>query len=353
MRLNVSDWKRTTTEAVDPKVWCYFEGGADTEWTLGENRRAFARWSFRPRVLVDVAEVTAATTLLGTPVSTPFVVGPIAYQSLLHADGESAVARACSAVGAAMCVSTFTSFTHSEIAAAAPGVVQWCQLYVFKDDAQTLAHLADAVEAGCTAVVLTVDTPVLGRRERDLRLGFGVPDSLPLPYARHALRPGDENPLQQQDLLSSSVTWRDIERFAAHTRLPVLVKGIVTREDALLAVEHGAAGIVVSNHGGRQLDGAPATLDALPEVVAAVEGRIPVLLDGGVRHGLDILKALALGAVGVLGGRAPIYGLAAGGEDGVRAVLELLRDELERGLALLGCTRPDEVSRSHVAPASL
>jgi 4-hydroxymandelate oxidase len=353
VKLNVGDWERAAAEAVDPNVWCYFEGGADTEWTLGENRRAFARWRFRPRVLVDVAEVTAATTLLGAPVSMPFVVGPIAYQSLLHPEGERAVARACAATGTVMCVSTFTSFTHTELAEAAPTLVQWCQLYVFKDDARTFAHLDDAVDAGCAAVVLTADTPVLGRRERDLRLGFVVPDALPLPYARHSLRPGDANPLAQQGLLASSVTWRDIERYSSHTRLPVLVKGIVTREDAVLAVEHGAAAIVVSNHGGRQLDGAPAALDALPEVVEAVDGRIPVLLDGGVRHGLDILKALALGAAGVIGGRAPIYGLAAGGEDGVRAVLELLRDELGRGLALLGCTRPDDVTRSHVAPTSL
>jgi isopentenyl diphosphate isomerase/L-lactate dehydrogenase-like FMN-dependent dehydrogenase len=353
MRINVADWERAAAEATDPTVWSYFEGGADTEWTLAENRRAYARWRFRPRVLVDVDEATTATALLGSHLSVPFVVGPIAYQSLLHPDGERATARACAAAGAAMCVSTFTSVRHGELAETAPGLVQWAQLYVLRDDAKTLEHLDEAVDAGCKAIVLTADTPVLGRRERDLRLRFKVPETLPLPYTRHSLRPGDDNPQAQQDFLSSSVTWRDIERYASHTKLPVLVKGIVTREDALLAVEHGAGGIVVSNHGGRQLDGAPATLDVLPEVVEAVDERVPVLLDGGIRHGLDILKAVALGAAGVIGGRAPIYGLAAGGEDGVRAVLEILRDELERGLKLLGCTRPEEVTRSHIAPASL
>jgi isopentenyl diphosphate isomerase/L-lactate dehydrogenase-like FMN-dependent dehydrogenase len=184
-----------------------------------------------------------------------------------------------------------------------------------------------------------------------MRLGFEVPPELPLPYMRAAIGHDPGSPAAQFSVLSPSLTWRDLERIASHTSLPVVLKGIVTREDALLAVEHGAAAIIVSNHGGRQLDGAPATLDALPEVVEAVEGRIPVLLDGGIRRGTDVLKALALGATAVLAGRAPIFGLAVAGEAGVRDVLELLREEIRLGLALLGCASPAAVTRSHVARA--
>jgi len=347
--LSVHDFERLAAERVDPQIWCYFEGGAGDEWTLRENRAAYERWRFRPRVLVDVGEITTATTVLGTEVSMPFLVAPIAYQRLLDPEGERATARAAAAAGTIMCVSTFTTCTHAEIAAAAPGLVQWAQLYVLRDDGLTLWHLDEAVAAGCTAVVLTVDTPVLGRRERDLRMEFELPQELPLPYVREVLGEGNDTPASHTPFFSPSVTWRDVERFATHTNLPMLVKGIATREDALLACEHGAAGVVVSNHGGRQLDGAPATLDALPEVVEAVEGRVPVLLDGGIRRGADVLKALALGATATMGGRAPTFGLAVSGEQGVRDVLELIRLEIETGLALLGCTRPAEVGRSHIS----
>src|SRR5579884_1297729 len=279
--LSVHDYERLAAERVAPEVWCYYEGGAGDEVTLRENRAAYGRWRFRPRVLVDVGEVTTKTTVLGTEVSMPFLVSPLAYQQLLDPDGEKATARAVAAAGTVMGVSTFTCFTHTEIAAAAPGLVQWAQLYVLRDDGVTRSHLDEARDAGCTAILLTVDTPFLGRRERDERLGFTLPPELPLPYVRAALASDAADPRAQFSILSPSVTWRDIERVASYTNLPVLLKGVVTHEDATLACEHGAAGIVVSNHGGRQLDGAPATLDALPEVVDAVAGRIPVLIDGG------------------------------------------------------------------------
>jgi len=195
--------------------------------------------------------------------------------------------------------------------------------------------------------VLTVDTPVLGRRERDVRLGFELPADLPLPYMK-GKDASVAMSFAEQFQMSPSVTWRDLEWIAAESGLPVVLKGIVTREDAVLAVEHGAAAIVVSNHGGRQLDGAPATLDALPEVVEAVAGRCEVYVDGGIRRGADVLKALALGAQATLVGRAAACGLAVGGEAGVRAVLDILRDEIELGLALLGCTTPAEVTRGHI-----
>jgi isopentenyl diphosphate isomerase/L-lactate dehydrogenase-like FMN-dependent dehydrogenase len=351
--LNVWDWERLARERVDPRLWTYFEGGAGDEVTLRDNVAAFQRLRFRPRVLVDVDHVTTEVELFGDRLSSPIVVAPIAYLQLLDPAGELAVARAAAASGTAYCVSTFTSARHGELASAAPGLLQWAQLYVFRDDAVTLAHLDDVAAAGCRLVVLTVDMPRLGRRERDLRVGYELDPALPLPYARAAIGSEAENPADQSRALSASSSWRDIERYASHTHLPVVVKGLVTREDATLAVEHGAAGIVVSNHGGRQLDGAPATLDALPEVVEAVAGRVPVLLDGGIRRGTDVLKAIALGATAVLAGRAPTYGLAASGEEGVRAVLELLRAEVELGLALLGCTSVAEVGIGHVQRAAV
>ncbi len=346
--LSIADYERLAEERLEPGPWAYLAGGSGDEWTLRENRAAFERWTFRPRVLRDVSGVSTATTVLGTGLSLPVLVAPVAYQQLYDPEGECATARAAAATGTGMCVSTFSTRTHEEIAAAAPGVTQWCQLYVFQDRGVTREHLAGAAAAGCSAVVLTVDTPRLAQRERDLRVGFEIPPELPLPYARAAIGAAPQNPADQFALLDASVSWRDLEWIASEGQLPVILKGIVTAEDATLAVEHGAAALVVSNHGGRQLDGVPATLDALPEVVETVAGRVEVYVDGGIRRGTDVAKALALGARAVLAGRAPIYGLAVAGEDGVRHVLELLRDELALALCLLGCTSPEEITRAHV-----
>jgi isopentenyl diphosphate isomerase/L-lactate dehydrogenase-like FMN-dependent dehydrogenase len=346
--LSVADYARLAEERLAPGPWAYLAGGSGDEWTLHENRAAFERWTFRPRVLCDVSEISTGTTVLGTRIELPVVVAPLAYQQLYHPAGECATARAAAAVGTAMAVSTFSTRTHEEIAAAAPGLTQWCQLYVFRDREVTREHLADAAAAGCSAVVLTVDTPRLAQREHDLRAGFEVPSDLPLPYARAAIGTAASNPADQFALLDASVSWRDLEWIASEGQLPIVLKGIVTAEDAELALEHGAAAIVVSNHGGRQLDGVPATLDALPEVVETVAGRVEVYVDGGIRRGADVAKALALGARAVLAGRAPVFGLAAAGEEGVRHVLELLREELALALCLLGCTSPEELTRAHV-----
>jgi isopentenyl diphosphate isomerase/L-lactate dehydrogenase-like FMN-dependent dehydrogenase len=349
--LNCSDYEQLAETLVEPGPWAYLAGGAGDESTLRANRAAFRRWTFRPRVLVDVDVVTTETTVLGARVASPVLVAPVAFQRLYHPDGELATARAAAAEGTVMCVSTMTSHTHQEIADAAPGLNQWAQLYVLTDEGATRAHIDEAVAAGCTAVVLTVDTPVLGRRERDLRVGFGMPPEFPLPYAAAAIGNRTHSPATHIGIFSPSLTWRDLEWIADAAKVPVLLKGILTREDAVLAVEHGAAGILVSNHGGRQLDGVPATLDALEEVVDAVAGRVEVLFDGGVRRGGDALKALALGARAVLVGRPAVWGLAADGEAGVRHVLSLLREEIALGLGLLGCTEPSGVGRAHVQPA--
>jgi 4-hydroxymandelate oxidase len=347
--VNVADYFDRAAETVDPKLWCYFEGGAGDEVTLRANVGSYGRWRLRPRMLVDVTGVSTATTVLGTPVSMPLLVAPFAMQRLLHPDGEVATARAAAAAGTLICVSTVTTSAHDEIAEATGTAARWLQLYVLRDKQRTLDHIAEARENGYTALALTVDVPFLGRRERDLRLGFEIPLDLPLPYIK-GKDPNVEMTFAEQVQMSPAVTWRDLEWIASESGMPVILKGILTREDAALAIEHGADAIIVSNHGGRQLDGVAASLDALPEVVEAVGGRCEVYVDGGIRRGTDVLKALALGARATLTGRAVASALAVGGEAGVLDVLTMLHDEIELGLALLGCTSPDQVTRGHVEP---
>jgi isopentenyl diphosphate isomerase/L-lactate dehydrogenase-like FMN-dependent dehydrogenase len=336
--INVADYVEAARERVAPEVWCYFEGGANDEVTLRANVAAYGRWRLRPRMLVDVSEISLSTTLLGMPVSMPLGVAPFAMQRLIDEEGEVSTARAAAEAGALLVVSTLTTRRHADIAAAADGL-RWLQLYVLRDKQATLAHIAEAKEAGYRALVLTVDLPYVGRRERDLRLGFpNPPPDLNLPYA-HLFE------------VTPALTWRDLEWLREESELPLVIKGILTREDATLAVEHGADAVWVSNHGGRQLDGVAAGLDALPEVVEAVAGRCEVYVDGGIRRGTDVLKALALGATAAMSGRAPIFGLAAAGEAGVADVLGMLQAEIAAGLALLGCTSPSQVTRSHISPA--
>jgi isopentenyl diphosphate isomerase/L-lactate dehydrogenase-like FMN-dependent dehydrogenase len=346
--INCADYLEAAAAKVDPSVWCYFEGGAGDEVPLRANELAFGRWLLRPRMLVDVAEVSLATTVLGTPIAMPVAIAPFAMQRLLDPDGELATARAAAAAGTLMCVSTITTTAHDEIAAAGTGP-RWLQLYVLRDRGRTLDHIAEAREAGYTALALTVDAPFLGFRERDARLGFEIPADLPLPYVK-GKDPSVAMTFAQQFQMTPSLTWKDLEWIASESTLPVAIKGVLTREDAILAVEHGAEAVWVSNHGGRQLDSVPASLDALEEVTEAVAGRCEVYLDGGIRRGVDVLKALALGATACFVGRPIAGGLAVGGEDGVARVLEIFRSELELGLALLGCTAPEQVSRVHVAP---
>jgi isopentenyl diphosphate isomerase/L-lactate dehydrogenase-like FMN-dependent dehydrogenase len=345
--LNVWDYEALAAQRLDAGAHGYFAGGAGDELTLRWNVEAYMRWQLRPRVLVDVSGCTAATTVLGHQLSMPLVVAPVAFQRVAHPDGEVGMARAAASVGTAMCLSTMATATPADVAAT--GAIRWFQLYVFRDFGVTRELVAKAVDAGFTALVLTVDTPVLGRRERDFRTGFTIPPEIEVA----SLGRGNLSPHEVFSWVSQNVTWRDIGRLAEEAGLPVLVKGVQTHEDAALACAHGAAGIVVSNHGGRQLDGVSATIDALPEVVEAVAGRLPVLLDGGIRRGTDVVKALALGASAVLAGRAPLWGLAADGENGARRVLELLRDEILVALQLVGATSPADVTRAHVQRAGV
>ena len=340
--LNVWDYEALAAERLDPGPLGYYAGGAGDELTLRDNVEAYRRWQLRPRVLVDVAGCTTATTVLGQEISMPLLVAPVAFQRVAHPDGEPGMARAALAADTIMCLSTIATAAPAEVAAT--GVKRWFQLYVFKDDGITRNLVDQAVEAGFTALVLTVDTPVLGRRERDHRTGFAIPPEITVA----AFGQGGLTPVETFAQMSQSVSWRDIERLASMSGLPVLVKGVITAEDAHLACEHGAAGIVVSNHGGRQLDGVSATIDALPEVVEAVDGRVEVLVDGGIRRGADVVKALALGARAALAGRAMLWGLAARGEQGAHHVLELLRAEIQMALQLVGCTSPADVPRDRV-----
>ena len=347
MLLNVGDYEREAERLLEPGAFGYFAGGADDELTLRDNVEAFSRWQLLPRVLVDVSEVTTATTVLGREVSMPVLVAPMAFQRLAHADGEVATARAAAGTGTVMCQSTLSSVTPGELAAAAPGARLWFQLYWSRDRGFTAELLASVVEAGFEAVAFTVDVPAVGRRERDLRAAFELPHDLGLPNLPGSLARQDFH-AALSEIADTTLTWRDLDWLRDTCPLPIVLKGILSAEDALLAAEHGVAGVIVSNHGGRQLDGVAASLDALPEVVEAVGERIEVLVDGGVRRGTDVAKALALGARAVLVGRPVIWGLAVGGESGAREVLELLRRELALGLTLLGCRAPGEVTRAHV-----
>ena len=348
--VNVDDFEKAARARLDDGPYAYYAGGAGDEHTLRANSTAFTRWELRPRVLVDVSEVSTATTVLGTEVGLPVLVAPTAFHRLAHPEGELATARAAAAAGTVMCLSTLSSVSPAELAAAAPGAPQWFQLYCSRDRGFTENLVAGAARAGFRALVVTVDVPVAGRRERDLRTGFALPDDLPTPNLPATLARQDFH-AALSSVVDSTLTWRDLEWLRSASPLPLIVKGVLTAEDALLAAEHGAAGIIVSNHGGRQLDGVPATLDVLPEVVEAAGERVEVLLDGGIRRGTDVLKALALGARAVLSGRAILWGLAAEGEQGVVSVVELLRAEIASGLMLLGCPRPGDVSRAHVRPA--
>ena len=332
--LNAFDFETLARERLDDMAREYFRGGAGDETTLRENRSAFDRLKLQPRVLVDVTNVDTSTTVLGTPVAAPVLVAPVALQKLAHPDGEAATARAAAAAGTIMILSTSATMRPAPVAAAADAAPRWFQIYVFRDRGVTQALIDEACASGYSALVLTVDVPILGRREGALRSGFHIPDELEVA--------GDIF-----DDIDPSVSWRDVEWIAGHG-LPVVLKGILTPEDALTAVEHGAAGVVVSNHGGRQLDGVPASIEALPRVAEALDGRCEVLLDSGVRRGVDVLRARALGARAVLVGRAVVYALAADGEEGVAKLLWLLREEVELGLRLLGCTSVEQVAREHV-----
>ncbi|MEV0320294.1 alpha-hydroxy acid oxidase [Streptomyces sp. NPDC050658] len=343
--LDVSDVERAAAAALPPTVWDFIAGGSGRERALAANREAFDRLFVAPRVLRDVSGCTTDATLLGRPVRMPLSLAPVAYQRLAHPEGELAAGRAAHAAGVPFTVATLSSVAVEKVTAVGGSV--WFQLYWLRERGRTLDLARRAEDAGCEALMLTVDVPWMGRRLRDVRNGFALPDDVraahlgagaPSSAHRSTADGGSAVAAHTAEAFSSAVTWSCLSELRAATRLPLLVKGVLAAEDAVHAAELGADAVVVSNHGGRQLDAALPGIDALPEVVAAVDGTCEVLVDGGVRGGTDILKALALGASGVLLGRPAIWGLAAGGEAGVRQVLDLLAAELRDALGLAGCT---------------
>ena len=348
--INLADYERLADGALQAGPLGYYAGGAGDERTLRDNVEAWGRHKLLPRGLVDVSAVDASTTVLGTSVSLPVLIAPVALQRMAHPDGECGMARAAADAGTIMTLSTIATTRPADVAAAAPDAPRWFQVYVLKDRGVTNALIDEAVASDFRALVLTVDAPRAGRRERDLRTSFAVPDGIDMPAVSEAVgHSAGITPAGFFDLMDTTLTWKDLERLIADSPIPVLLKGVHHPEDARIACELGVGGIVVSNHGGRQLDNVPATADLLGPVVDAVDGRAEVLVDGGIRRGTDVCAALALGARAVLVGRPALYGLAVGGADGARHVLEILRAELELALTLLGAPTPADVSTQHLA----
>ena len=354
--VNLLEYEDAARELLPQPIFDFIAGAAEDEVTLRRNREVFQRIQLRPRVLADVSHVDASTEILGRAVSLPVLLAPVALHRAAHPDGELATARAAADAGAIMVLSTMASSTIEDVSEAAAGP-KWFQLYVNPDRGLTERLVRRAEASGYSALCLTVDAPYLGRRERDFHNRLEFP-----PDVRYANleREGDLSalpPMGDQGsalaaaavrLINPAMTWRDIDWLRSLTSLPLLIKGILTAEDARFAADHGVAGIVVSNHGGRQLDTVPATIEVLPEIVEAVQGRTGVFLDGGIRRGTDVLKALALGATAVLIGRPYIWGLAVDGEAGVRRVLELLKAEFELAMALTGCAVVSDIDRNLV-----
>jgi 4-hydroxymandelate oxidase len=347
--LNLDDFEAIARERLDPGVYGYYSGGAEDEVTVRANREAFRELALRYRVLVDVSRIDTSTRLLGTPLRAPFVVAPLALQKMAHPDGERATARAACSAGALMTLSTASSITLEEVAGEAAEAPRWFQLYCYADHALTERLIHRAEGAGYRAVVLTVDAPVLGRRERDLRTPFVLPEGIRPAHLDAPPATSDGTSVLKAVVTEPATAWADLAWIRSLSSLPLLLKGIVRGDDAVRAVEAGVDGIWVSNHGGRQLDTSIPTAHALPEVVEAVARRIPVIVDGGIRRGTDVVKAIALGASAVALGRPVLWGLVAGGESGVAAVLGMLREELARAMALCGVRSLSEIDRDLVA----
>jgi 4-hydroxymandelate oxidase len=359
MRLvNLAEYELRAREIAEGSTLDYYDGGSNDEITLRENVAAFSRITLYPRVFRGVGQRDTHTTILGLPTSTPVIVAPIALLGMLHPDGEVPVVRAASNAGSIVTVSTLSVTPIEDVVAAAAGPV-WFQLYVYKDRSASEALVRRVEAAGCTALELTADTPILGRRERDVRNNFSLPDDLWTPNLTADGTPpspessaGSRSPFAAaiDALFDPTLTWDDIAWLTSVSNLPVLVKGVIRADDAELAVDAGAAGVIVSNHGGRQLDTTPAAIDAVGRVADAVGDRAEVIVDGGIRRGADVVKAIAMGARAVQIGRPIVWGLVVDGEEGVRDVLTLLRDELDLAMALAGCRSIDEISFDLLRP---
>jgi 4-hydroxymandelate oxidase len=357
MALNIEELEGAARDQLPREVYDYYAGAAWDGVTLRENRVAYARLAIHYRILRDVSVRCTACELFGTRLAMPILAAPTAFHRLACPEGELATARGVGAAGTAMTLSSLATCRLEEVAAAATGPL-WFQLYINKDRGFTRELVARAVAAGYRAIVVTADTPCWGVRENDLRNGFHLPEGVEPVNLMPSGTLGDESRTHRGSgmaeilswMLDLSLTWRDLEWLAAEAGVPVLVKGVCRPEDAREALRHGAAGVIVSNHGGRQLDSAPATISVLPGIVEAVAGAAPVLIDGGIRRGTDVLKALALGARAVLVGRPVLWGLATGGAGGVAQALTMLQRELDLAMALAGCASLAEITPDLVKP---
>lgn len=353
--INLFEYETLANQQLPQMARDYYASGAWDEITLRDNRVAFDRYKLRPRMLAGVSQRDLSTQVLGQFLPLPILIAPMAFQCLAHPDGEIATAKAAAKLGSVMVLSTLSTKSIEDVASFRTQTPQWFQLYVHRDRGLTRALVERAYAAGFQALCLTVDTPLVGRRERDTRNQFTLPPEMELanlstltdleiPY-----KAGESGLFAYfAEQIDPGLTWADLAWLESISPLPVVVKGILRGDDAIRAVEHGAKAIIVSNHGGRQLDGALASIDALGEVVAAVGDKVDVLVDGGIRRGTDILKALALGAKAVLLGRPVLWGLAIGGEAGVQHAIELLRDELDLAMALSGCAKLHDIDSSLV-----
>lgn len=338
--INTFEYEKQAKARLEPAIWDYYEGGSDDEVTLRANRSAFEKIHLRPRVLIDVANIEISTTVLGCPMDMPLFIAPMAFHCLAHRDGECATARAVEAAGSIMVVASFSTSSLEAVATVCNSNRLWQQIYVYRDLIFTEELVRRAEASGYRAIVLTVDAPRLGKRERDIRNAFTLPPHLSIanfPLLDHS---GSYIPEP------AVITWQTVEWLRSLTTLPIVLKGIVTREDAQLAVAHGVDGIIVSNHGGRQLDSTIASIEALPEVLEGANGCCEVYCDGGFRRGTDVLKALAFGARAVLVGRPALWGLAVNGQAGVQHVLQVLREELALAMSLAGCPTLQDIHAS-------
>ena len=352
--VSLAEFEPLARLAMEPGAFEYVAGGAYDELTLAENEAAWRRRRLRPRVLVDVSRVDASTTMLGEPTSMPLAIAPMAAEGLAHPDAEIAVARAAAAAGVPFTLSTMSTRSMEEVAAAVPDGVRWFQLYTQADPGRTRDLVQRAEASGYRAIILTVDLPLLGYRERDRRSGFDLPG----PHGNLAAFAGGPTHAggvhasgfeQLEEQILTGLSWDDLTTIRSWSSLPLVLKGVMTAEDARLGADHGVDGIVASNHGGRQLDRVGAPIDVLEDIVEAVDGRTEIWVDGGVRRGLDLAIARGLGARGVLVGKPIYWALAAGGEAGVERALAILREEFEIALALLGTPTPEDIGPAHVA----
>jgi (S)-2-hydroxy-acid oxidase len=361
---NLEELEADARPLLSQSAYGYYAGGSESETTFRDNREAFSRYRLLPRCLVDVRNVSTATEILGIKIFMPAIVAPMAMQRLCHPDGgEVAMAAGATAAGTAMTLSTMATSSLEEVAAGTGSKPLWFQLYVLTRRDVTASIVKDAEKAGYKALVITIDAPRLGNREADDRNKFSLPDHLSLKIMERITETAGKGTDGQESqvggsifgqhftsLIDDSLTWEFIPWIKTITTLPILVKGILAPDDARKAVSLGVDGIIVSNHGGRQLDHAPSAVDMLPFIIAAVQGRVPVLVDGGVRRGTDVIKCLAMGAVGVLIGRPMLWALTLGGEQGVEAALRMLQSEVELGMALLGCRSVAEVTQEYLIP---